>query len=71
MFGSGEGKGGLGGSGKDKEVGNKMELGKEEKKYSRGLALKRVKLVAKRPQVKAERGGRVDLLVINCSHNCI
>lgn len=48
-----------------------MELGKEEKKYSRGLALKRVKLVAKRPQVKAERGGRVDLLVINCSHNCI
>jgi len=31
MFGSGEGKGGLGGSGKDKEVGNKMELGKEEK----------------------------------------
>ena len=40
---------------------NKTELGKEEKKYSRGLAQKRVKLVAKRSQVKAERAGRVDL----------
>ena len=31
MFGSGERKGGWGGSGKDKEVVNKTELGKEEK----------------------------------------
>lgn len=38
MFGSGERKGGQGGNGKDKEVVNKTELGKEEKKILQGTS---------------------------------